>query len=106
MFRLFKRKKKEVDQKIQDEIKRSFKTYFDGIPHLVEPVETFGTMKMGITGICFERDNPGIYTMHVELLRPGILIGLKGRTIRKLENYLSTDEYVVKVRCHDSKLWD
>ena len=75
-------------------IKSIFITFFDGCYNTEPSSDVPSTFSMGITKLEFD---PKENTLTIHLRRPGLLIGKKGVTIRKLENHLNCHIKIIEV---------
>jgi len=67
------------------EAKSKFLTYFDGIGWEDPPVvENLNTFVMGVTDLSYDSSTN---TLHVELRRPGLLIGKGGSTVDAFQKW-------------------
>jgi ribosomal protein S3 len=92
-------------------IKSLFVTYFDG-GYQIDPISSHSLSSLRVTDLEFNFD-PKInekvkydVSLTVTLGRPGLLIGMGGRTLNELEERFSTADEKVKILIKESRLWD
>lgn len=96
---IFKRKKKFKPYKWTDErrIIRHIRTFLDF-------EENQGYMRYGITNIVLKKNR--VWELHITLERPGLLIGVHGEKINKLQEYLKgIHSREFKIKIYESRLW-
>jgi ribosomal protein S3 len=57
--------------------------------------------ELGITDVRLSMGN----TLEITLSRPNLLIGKKGKTIEKLQKFVSIDGEAVRIKVIESRLW-
>lgn len=96
---------------IKLEVKQSFRLFFEGINtgghNTLDPIIDIPIIYFGITDIIFSEDDNNIEVLFV-LSRPGLLIGIAGSTLRKLEKYMNSrikSEKHIKILIKECELW-
>lgn len=64
---------------------REFIFVVDGYEDLQEPISNYSTFEMGLSDLSYDEDNE---ELTVILRRPGLLIGLHGSNLNKIEKRL------------------
>jgi len=75
-------------------IKSLFEIFFDGCYSIPAQENVASTYEMGVCKLDFN-ENKNLLTVH--LRRPGLLIGLRGRTIEGLKEYLNCEIKIVEI---------
>lgn len=100
-------KMKFLSKKDINSYKWNIETFFEGNYNAgIKPIIPMSLMRLGITNFGFaEYDDKVIIT--ITLIRPGLLIGKEGSTIKKLEEHLSYRPInkPVKISVIESDLW-
>lgn len=104
-------KGKPINPKLERKLKSAFKIFFEGGYDHDQIYETYIPIRnFEITDISF-LEYPHKVEMLITLARPGILIGIGGRTIDAIKYYLNNvhskdfDNKPILINIKESKLW-